>query len=252
MRPIGNGNGNGNEHGMAIRITSTATARAYLEGEGVEVEALALTEDGAGVVESASCERCGGSGYGPWHPDGGRCYDCHGQLTSGRTRTVSLKVWARRVKARNTAQVRASKAAAKRGIAKLESQRTWCRNHGLGDVTFAELDMKRAAEREAAKGKSRHVGTVKKRETFEVEFVACPGWEGMYGYQYLHIFRDMDGNALVWRTGEPWFRLPTEEDDYVYHKLQKGDKITLKGTVKGHDEHEGEKQTVLTRCVRVA
>ena len=132
---------------MAIRITSTATARAYLEGEGVEVEALALTEDGAGVVESAACGRCGGSGWGPWHPDGGRCYDCHGRLTTGLTRTVSLKVWARRVKAKESAQVRAIAKRAASAERSLEGQRKWCADQGHGSITFAELDAKRDAER---------------------------------------------------------------------------------------------------------
>lgn len=30
-----------------------------------------------------SCRRCGGRGYGPWRPDGGRCYQCLGSGAGG-------------------------------------------------------------------------------------------------------------------------------------------------------------------------
>ena len=65
----------------------------------------------------------------------------------------------------------------------------------------------------------------------------------------MHFFRDDNQNKLIWKTSKSlvkwldngeWF-CPTE-----------GDRITLKGTVKAHEEYKGEKQTVLTRCKIVA
>jgi hypothetical protein len=39
------------------------------------------------AVKPRACGRCGGRGYGPWLPDGGRCYQC---LGSGRGRGVKV------------------------------------------------------------------------------------------------------------------------------------------------------------------
>ena len=58
------------------------------------------------------------------------------------------------------------------------------------------------------------------------------GWNGEQELKYIHKFRDTDGNLFVWFTGTG---------------LEEGATITA-GTVKDHSEHEGTKQTVLTRC----
>lgn len=58
-------------------------------------------------------------------------------------------------------------------------------------------------------------------------------WE--HNYTYLYSFKDDNGNVLVWQTSKG-----LEIDD--------GEKVTIKGTIKEHNEYKEVKQTVLTRC----
>ena len=58
-------------------------------------------------------------------------------------------------------------------------------------------------------------------------------WEGMYGTTYLYKFTDDQGNVYIW---------------YASRGIETHDGMTLKGTVKDHNERDGVKQTVLTRC----
>ena len=53
--------------------------------------------------------------------------------------------------------------------------------------------------------------------------------------QSLLIFRTTEGNVLKWTTG--------------YRNVQKGDKLTISGTVKAHANYNGQDQTVLTRGI---
>jgi len=52
--------------------------------------------------------------------------------------------------------------------------------------------------------------------------------------RYVHNFEDAKGNVFCWFTKDI--------------NPERGDKITLKGTVKDHSDYQGRKQTVLTRC----
>lgn len=93
----------------------------------------------------------------------------------------------------------------------------------------------REAERETRIANARHLGEVGKRleVTITCEFVAS--WEGLYGTQFLFAMRDeVTGARLVWRTSS----LPD------FHR---GETARIRGTVKKHDEYQGEKQTVLSR-----
>lgn len=56
-----------------------------------------------------------------------------------------------------------------------------------------------------------------------------------YGPKKLYRWRDQQGNVLTWITS-------------VMLQLTVGQQYNLKGTVKRHQEYNGEKQTVLTRC----
>ena len=52
-----------------------------------------------------------------------------------------------------------------------------------------------------------------------------------YGSSYINKLVDEDGNVFIWKTG----------------RSLEGT-MTIKGTIKEHNEYHGEKQTVLTRC----
>lgn len=60
-------------------------------------------------------------------------------------------------------------------------------------------------------------------------------FDGYYGLTYLHTFVK-DGYTFTWFTSKD------------LEELEKGDIVTLKGTIKEHKEYKGYKQTVVTRC----
>lgn len=72
--------------------------------------------------------------------------------------------------------------------------------------------------------------TYSKRHTYETHFT-------YYGEtNYIHQFTDAEGNVLVWKTSSGIYDIMT------------GSKVQIKGTIKAHDEYNGVKQTILTRC----
>ena len=60
-------------------------------------------------------------------------------------------------------------------------------------------------------------------------------YEGQYGTAFVVRFFDDDGRKFVWFASN----CPDLED---------GQRVTVKGTVKKHEERNGEKQTIVTRC----
>ena len=87
---------------------------------------------------------------------------------------------------------------------------------------------------------SEWVGQVGDKLTMEATYTKCHTYETHFTYRgetnYIHQFTDADGNVLVWKTSNGIYDIPT------------GTKVQIKGTVKGHDEYNGVKQTMLTRC----
>lgn len=82
---------------------------------------------------------------------------------------------------------------------------------------------------------SEYVGNIKDKVELEVVFQFRASWDSDFGTMNLYSFTDLNGNLIVWKTGN-------------YFELESGDHVTIKGTVKDHSEYKGEKQTVLTRC----
>lgn len=117
-----------------------------------------------------------------------------------------------------------------------------------------------AAEKEARRkaaemrANSQHVGRPKQRLDMVVTYEGSSDFERAsysgYGMEtvYIHRFRDEDGNAIIWWTGNAFGDYV--EDDQGYSNWQKynvGDKFRIKATVKKHGEYKGEKNTVVTR-----
>jgi hypothetical protein len=92
----------------------------------------------------------------------------------------------------------------------------------------AAIDAQRAVEKAA----SQHVGAVGERRTFTLTVKAVPSFDTAYGTMYVHICRDEAGNTVIYKGKEI---------------AEKGQKITLKATVKDHGERDGEKQTIISR-----
>ena len=74
-----------------------------------------------------------------------------------------------------------------------------------------------------------------KRIEFEAHVVGVYGSEGFYGHTDIVKFRDAEGNLFTWFASG-------------YTGLNREDRMSIKGTVKQHDEYRGVKQTILTRC----
>lgn len=121
----------------------------------------------------------------------------------------------------------------------------YCKDSHFGYIAYApteykkflkrrEEQRKREAEAEAARESSEYLGEVGKRIEVEVRDVTLvTSWESQYGMTHLYKFIDVGGNVLVWFAS-------SMIDDNDVHKV--------KGTVKAHNERDGIKQTVLTRC----
>lgn len=140
-----------------IRITNTLAALAWLGANGFTGTGLERhPRTGAlVVVENNSCHRCGGSGNtGHFWVNGGTCFACGGNGDKRKVRT-SVKKYASKRKAKKTADARREKARIKKAAdieaRRLEGELKWCEDNGHGRITFAELNAKREAERNAAK-----------------------------------------------------------------------------------------------------
>ena len=92
---------------------------------------------------------------------------------------------------------------------------------------------RRRAE-QAAETVSQHIGEIGQRITLTAATAKLlTSWEGVYGTTYLYKFTDEQSNVYIW---------------YASRGIETRDGMTLKGTVKDHNERDGVKQTVLTRC----
>lgn len=87
------------------------------------------------------------------------------------------------------------------------------------------------------KRESAHVGTEGDRLTLTLTVVMKRHIEGMYGVSTMYKMVDADGNVFVTFYSGVKFR------------ADQGETVTVKATVKGHDEYRDEKQTKLTRIV---
>ena len=97
----------------------------------------------------------------------------------------------------------------------------------------------REEARKAIADASEHVGEIGKREVFDnVVLTEVKYIEGQFGVSVLHKF-NMDGNQLVWFGSRE------------LGGVEIGDKISIKATVKRHDEFNGIPQTAINRVVAV-
>jgi len=95
-------------------------------------------------------------------------------------------------------------------------------------------DASRKSERLAADAGSTHVGTVGTRQDWTLTLQGRFEYDTDFGTTYGHVFKDADGNVVIYKGST---RLPGE----------RGDTLTLKATVKGHDARDGIAQTLISR-----
>ena len=127
---------------------------------------------------------------------------------------------------------------------------------GLGRITHREhmaaLAEKRAEERdqarlarEAQRAASVHVGTLGERLDITVTLVHNTSWDTQFGGTNLFVMVDDSGNTLTWKTSS-WPRCAGADGYSV--AASRGDRITMRATVKSHGHYQGNAQTLLTRC----
>lgn len=99
--------------------------------------------------------------------------------------------------------------------------------------------LEKAAEA-AALLPSAHVGTVGERLILTFKIIRVIPHNSDFGTTYIHGFRDEAGNDFVW--------FGSNQLESLDGKLSEvGDTVTVKGTIKGHNEYKGRKQTALSR-----
>lgn len=102
-----------------------------------------------------------------------------------------------------------------------------------------EYENKKKAEQEH-NALSDYVGNVGDKVQIELTLKNVYAYETSYnGYnttiQHIYIFTDSNGNCYKWNTA---------------NGIEKniGEQCKIKGSIKGHEDYKGQKQTVLTRC----
>jgi hypothetical protein len=90
------------------------------------------------------------------------------------------------------------------------------------------------ARREASES-SQWIGTVGQRLDFEAVCVSIRSHEGNFGITYICKFVSNGRDQITWFSSNE----PTFDENMI---------INFKGTVKQHDEYQGIKQTIVTRC----
>ncbi len=104
----------------------------------------------------------------------------------------------------------------------------------LGMIARAEAKVAGfAAKRAEEAAASQWIGTVGQRRDFTLTIRHIVEMEGIYGTSYLHILNDDAGNVVI----------------YKGTKLlgDRGERLTVKATIKEHGEREGVKQTKIAR-----
>ena len=83
---------------------------------------------------------------------------------------------------------------------------------------------------------SEHIGEIGSKVDIEVTHVRTRYYDTRFGTTWVHTFKDASGNVLVWKTS------------CACLDIEDGGKARIKATIKDHDEYNGVKQTILTRC----
>ena len=82
-----------------------------------------------------------------------------------------------------------------------------------------------------------YLGSIGKKEEFTGILERVGGYSTAYGYTTVLTFRTEEGACLVWKASN------TEVG-----REHIGKRFSVRGTIKAHEEYQGTKQTVMTRC----
>ena len=196
------------------------------------------------------CYKCQGTGKVIWNYMNGICFDCNGNG------------WYY-YKERELTPANLAKLEAKRA----KEREQWEREEAEREAKRQEEEARREAERlaEIERNRGQFVGeigqkievevTLERTFSYEVPCFNAP-WKTdlITGY----VFKTDEGNTLVWKTtGSIGHKEEVSNYDecdfreggkfYRFVSPAEGDRITIKGTIKDHQEYQNVNQTILNR-----
>ena len=216
------------------------------------------------------CDRCGGTGVYTWggtingHPMyAGTCYKCGGAQYLPTIEKEYTPEYRAKLDAQNEKRKAKMRAEAEKRRAEWEAQRA------EREAERARKEAERLAEIERNRG--HYIGavgdkiemTVTLARTFQYE-IPCYGAAWKTDLVTGYVFKTDDNNTLVWKTtgsiARKKYAAPGEDTidgerccfvdkggNYLYERVEDGDRITIKGTIKAHEEYNNVNQTILTR-----
>lgn len=113
---------------------------------------------------------------------------------------------------------------------------------------------KKIAEEERAKANAKveYYGAVGDKFELTLTFDKSFGFEGAYGFTYIHLFHDDENHVFAWSSSNGSYKVEYAKNvtwggiEYVEYEV--GHKYLIKGSIKDHREYRNVKQTVITRC----
>ena len=107
--------------------------------------------------------------------------------------------------------------------------------------TCYEIKNRKRTEENKYKEDAGYYGEVGEKVVLNLTYINHAAWDNNFGYHsgvtILYIFKDAEGHIFTWKTSK-WIN--AIEDNITEFKIT--------GTIKDHNEYNGQKQTVLTRC----
>lgn len=178
-----------------------------------------------------TCDKCGGDGIYKWgamindRPQyAGTCYKCEG----------TGKVWGKKIE--RTPEYEA-KLAERREARRKAKEEEWQKER----AKQVQAELERIEAEKARRAISQYVGEIGDKVELKATYIKTAMFEveSFRGYgtdtMKIHTFKDDAGNVIIWKTTVPLGLEPETQ-------------VTVKGTIKDHNEYRHEKQTVLTRC----
>lgn len=222
------------------------------------------------------CDRCcNGSGVYTWGGTingrpmyAGTCFKCGG---AGHVWEI-VKEYTPEYRAKLDAanEKRKAKQRAKWEAERAEREKAWAEQRAKEAAERAERE--RIRQEEIERNRGHYIGTVGDKiemtvtleRTFQYE-VPCFGAPWKTDLVTGYVFKTDDNNTLVWKTtgslarkkyaakgekvvdGERCNFGDMRGNYYTYEHVEEGERITIKGTIKAHEEYNNVNQTVLTR-----
>lgn len=175
---------------------------------------------------TVKCEKCCGTGVIPqfYHVASGTCFDCNGTGWCEEKEYEYTPEWLAKQEAKR------AKEAEKRAAEEAERAAERARQEAEWKKQQEELERIR---------RGHFYGEVGQKIEIEVTYRGSFTFETAFGYTTIYKFDTDDGAHLIWKTGG------NLGGDSI--QVLEDDRITIKATIKAHNEYRGVEQTELVR-----